>query len=107
MRYALKFAYDGTAFEGYARQPDMHTIEGHIIGAMVQQGIIPKIQQGSVRTSSRTDKGVSAAGNVISIETDFSKEAILKALNVKLQGIVFYGIAEVDESFSPRKASVR
>ena len=107
MRYALKFAYDGSMFQGYARQPEMHTIEGDIIDAMVQQGIIPKIQQGSVRTSSRTDKGVSAAGNVISIETEFPRDSLLNALNAKLEGIVFYGITEVDEEFSPRKARSR
>jgi len=107
MRYALKFAYDGTQFEGYARQPDFRTTEGQIIGAMKKQKIIESAEASKFASSSRTDKGVSAAGNVLAITTDFRKDAILKALNTILDGIIFYGIAEVPDDYNPRHARQR
>ena len=107
MRYALKFAYDGSRFDGYARQPDIYTTEGHIIWAMKKQRIIESVEASKFASSSRTDKGVSAAGNVLAITTDFRKDAILKALNTILEGIIFYGIAEVPEDYNPRHARQR
>ncbi len=107
MRYALKFAYDGTQFQGYARQPDFYTTEGHIIWAMKKQKIIQSVEESKFASSSRTDKGVSAVGNVLAINTDFRKDAILKALNPILEGIIFYGIAEVPDDYNPRHARQR
>ncbi|MDD4307604.1 MAG: tRNA pseudouridine(38-40) synthase TruA [Thermoplasmata archaeon] len=102
MRYALKFAYDGTKFEGYARQPKMITIEGEIIRALKAKSIAQDLQ-----SASRTDRGVSAAGNVIVIETDFALKGIIPALNSELEGIHFHGIAKVPEDFNPRHAEQR
>ena len=107
MRYALKFAYDGSQFQGYARQPDFFTTEGQIIWAMKKQKIIESPEANQFASSSRTDKGVSAAGNVLAITTDFRKDAILKALNTILDGIIFYGIAEVPDDYNPRHARQR
>ena len=107
MRYALKFAYDGSQFQGYARQPDFKTTEGQIIWAMKKQKIIQSAEAGNFASSSRTDKGVHAAGNVLAITTDFRKDAILKALNTILEGIIFYGIAEVPDDYNPRHARQR
>ena len=36
MRIAVKFAYDGRNFHGYARQPKMETIEGNIINILIK-----------------------------------------------------------------------
>lgn len=107
MRYALKFAYDGSQFEGYARQPDFYTTEGHIIWAMKKQKIIESAEESKFASSSRTDKGVSAVGNVLAINTDFRKDAILKALNPIMEGIIFYAIAEVPDDYNPRHARQR
>lgn len=102
MRYALKFAYDGTRFEGYARQPKMTTIEGEIIRALKAKTIAQDLQ-----SASRTDRGVSAAGNVIVIETDFALKGIIPSLNSNLEGIHFHSIAKVPEEFNPRHAEQR
>ena len=106
MRYALKFAYDGTAFDGYARQPNMKTVEGEIIKAM-NKAKIRRLEDGELKSSSRTDKGVSSAGNVITISTDHDQRGIIPAINSKLDDIIFYGIKEVDEDFNPRHAVQR
>lgn len=102
MRYAIKFAYDGTRFAGYARQPGKITVEGEIIKAMKFNGIAK-----DVRSASRTDRGVSAAVNVIAINTDFNPEGIVGALNSSLESIYFYGIADVSDDFNPRHAKLR
>lgn len=107
MRYALKFAYDGSQFEGYARQPDFFTTEGEIIRAMKKQKIIESAKASRFASSSRTDRGVSAAGNVLAVNTDFRGDAILNSLNSALEGIVFHGIAGVDDDFNPRHAKNR
>ena len=40
MRIALKFAYNGQNFYGYARQPNLRTVEGEIIDLLVETGYI-------------------------------------------------------------------
>jgi len=107
MRYALKFAYDGTRFEGYARQPGKITVEGSIIEAMVGLGMIEDAKKNNFQSASRTDRGVSAAGNVLAVDTDFQFKALPDALNSKLEGIVFHGISLVPDDFNPRHARQR
>jgi tRNA pseudouridine38-40 synthase len=107
MRYALKFAYDGTRFEGYARQPGKTTVEGEVIKAMTGLGMITSAPTAGFRSASRTDRGVSAAGNVIAVDTEFPYAGIADAINSKLEGIVFWGIARVPDDFNPRHARLR
>ena len=107
MRYVLKFGYNGRGFSGYARQPGLRTVEGDIIQALNKSQIILDLDGARFQSASRTDKGVSARGNVISLNTEFRKEAILDALNAHLKYIRFYGLAEVDDGFNPRHASQR
>jgi len=102
MRYALKFAYDGTRFGGYARQPGKNTVEGEILRALKAKGIADALQ-----SASRTDKGVSAAGNVIAIDTDFPAKGIIPALNSGLEGICFHSMAKAEDGFNPRHARQR
>ncbi|MBA3045463.1 MAG: tRNA pseudouridine(38-40) synthase TruA [Candidatus Thermoplasmatota archaeon] len=107
MRYAIKFAYDGSKFDGYARQPGKRTVEGDIIKAMKFLGMIESVGKSRLEGASRTDRGVSAAGNVIALDTEFRGDAILKALNSNLEGIVCHGIADVPDDFNPRHARQR
>ena len=102
MRIALKFAYDGKSFFGYARQPKLRTVEGEIINALKKT----KIAYENFGSASRTDRGVSALGNVISFNTDF-KGNILSALNANVKDVWFYGVSNVDENFNPRYAKER
>lgn len=107
MRYAVKFAYDGKEFQGYARQPDLKTVEGEVIKSLVKSSIIEDAQESRFRSASRTDKGVSALGNVIAFTTNSSKEQILKALQKGLTDILVYCIREVEPDFYPRHARYR
>lgn len=107
MKYALKFGYDGKNYSGYARQPNQKTIEGEIFVAMLESRMIEDPAHFKIGVASRTDRKVSALGNVISISTDFRQNEIVSALNAHLDDIWFYGIAKVTEEFNPRYARHR
>ena len=70
MRLALKIAYDGRAFHGFARQPALRTVEGEVRLALEKSHLVEDPDAANVRGSSRTDAGVSAIGNVIAFDTD-------------------------------------
>ena len=115
-RLAIKFAYDGRKFHGYARQPGLKTVEGTIIETLLNLDLIPNIKKSIFRSASRTDKGVSAIGNVIafntmlssnSINNDIKNENILQKISDELKFIYIYGIKTVDPYFNPRHAKLR
>lgn len=107
MRVAVKFAYDGTSFHGYQRQPDVRTVEGELVKALISLGAIDSTQNSIFRSSSRTDSGVSAIGNVFALNTEFRPEVLPQALNSKVQDIWVWGYAPVSEDFNPRHATQR
>jgi tRNA pseudouridine38-40 synthase len=107
MRFAIKFAYDGKKYQGYARQPQLKTVEGEIIKALIKHSFIENARESSFRSASRTDKGVSALGNVIAFNTDSPKECIFQELQKGLTNILVYGIKEVAPDFFPRQAKIR
>lgn len=106
-RVALKFAYDGTKFYGFQRQPDKTTVEGELVNALVKVGAIKSARECGYRSSSRTDRGVSAMGNIISVRTSFSIPSICSALNSELEDVWVYSAVEVSETFNPRAAKQR
>ena len=98
----LKFAYDGKYFHGYQRQGNLITIEGEILKILQKFKISKKI-----KSASRTDRGVSALGNVIWIDSESGKEPeeIIGILNSHLKHIYFHSYALKD--INPRHARVR
>jgi len=107
MRYAIKFAYDGTAFSGLQRQPDVTTVEGEVIRCLEEHQVISDPKTAKFQVASRTDANVSALGNVLALNSDFKDEDILNILNSKLASCWFYGITEVKNEFNPRHANSR
>lgn len=107
MRIAIKFAYDGRAFHGYARQPKLKTVEGDIIKFLITKKIIKDTKQSVFRSSSRTDKGVSALGNVVAFNSDVTKKQMINDLFDENSSIIYYGIKEVNNDFYPRYAKLR
>ena len=96
----LKFAYDGTKFYGYQRQTGLRTVEGEILKVLQEYGIADKI-----RSASRTDRGVSALGNVISIGASMKPRDVIGILNSNLRDIFFHSYVISDEN--PRFARMR
>jgi tRNA pseudouridine38-40 synthase len=105
MRIALKFAYDGNQFYGYARQPQLRTVEGELIKGLIKHGIIEDTKESHFRSASRTDKGVSALCNVVAFNT--SESNIIEKLSDEFTDIIVYGISEVNPNFNPRYAKYR
>lgn len=107
MHVAVKFAYDGSKFNGYARQPKLKTVEGEVIKALTKHSFIEDTSKSVFRSGSRTDKRVSALSNVISFTTDASKKSVLQKLSDEFSNIIFYGIKQVESDFNPRYAKMR
>ena len=102
MKIALLVAYDGSKFHGFAKQPGVDTIEGVILRAINELGLsINKIQY-----MSRTDKGVHALHQVITI----SKVSTIKIghlLNEALPECVrVHAVSRVRHDFNPRRSVV-
>lgn len=63
-RLALRLAYDGAAFRGFAENPGVHTVAGEIRRALAQV----MNYEPTITCAGRTDAGVHARGQVISID---------------------------------------
>ncbi|MCJ2669219.1 MAG: tRNA pseudouridine(38-40) synthase TruA [Candidatus Thermoplasmatota archaeon] len=107
MRVAIKFAYDGTRFHGYQRQPDVRTVEDDIIRSLRKATIATDVKGSKLQSGSRTDRGVSALGNVLAFDTDFDLDEIIPAHNAYARDVWFHSFAEVDDDFNPRFARSR
>jgi tRNA pseudouridine38-40 synthase len=107
MRIAMKFAYNGTQFHGYARQPNVKTIEDELFKILLSNNIITDLKTDCVRTASRTDKGVSALGNIIAFNTDSWDPKKIQHLSKKNTNIFIYGWSQVPPDFYPRYARQR
>lgn len=105
LRAALRIAYDGSAFDSYARTPGRRTVEGALLDALRHEGLV----EGSFRTGSRTDAGVSALENVLVVELDRPHlRGLVPALQAHLPaGAWVTGAALVGEDFDPRRAAWR
>lgn len=97
--YRLDVAYDGTEFHGYARQPDVRTVQGELEAAL-------EPHTGPVDTfvAGRTDKGVHATGQVVSFAAGrLDIERVQRSLNKQLASEVsVLEMAEVRDDFHAR-----
>jgi len=107
MRIALKIAYDGRSFFGLQRQPDRRTVEGECLTALRMAKILRDPVESFFRSASRTDRGVSAVGNVIAFDSNLRSEAVVGAFNDKAEEVWAWACAEVPDAFHPRHAVER
>ena len=79
--YRIDLAYDGSGFHGYARQPEVRTVQGVLEEALFKH-------TGEVETSvaGRTDRGVHALAQVVSFNTDTELDtgSVVRSLNRQL-----------------------
>jgi tRNA pseudouridine38-40 synthase len=96
--------YIGTNYYGFQRQKDLRTIEGCLLDAFNETGIIDDgLKRLRYGAAGRTDKGVHALGQVIALST--SRQVILPAINAFLpKDIRCWAITCVSENFNPRFA---
>ena len=107
MNIALKIAYDGSCFHGYARQPNIKTVEGRLLEVLIEKQIIESVKKAQIRCASRTDKYVSALTNIVTFHSEVHPQEILNDLHDTFDSIYPYGITEVTEEFNPRYANKR
>lgn len=105
-RFKMIVAYDGTNYNGFARQPNGITIQETLEEA------ISKIVQHEVRTlgAGRTDQGVHAKGQCVTFdsETRVPEEKLAKAINSQLPlDISVKSVEEVSMDFQPRFGAKR
>jgi len=72
-KIAVLFGYNGANYHGLQRNPDVRTVEIELEKAMTAAGVISPENAGSFMkvtwtSCARTDKGVSASGNVVSLK---------------------------------------
>jgi len=107
MRVALKIAYDGTRFHGYARQPDVRTVEGEVLRALREARLVDEPHAAQFEGASRTDRGVSAIGNVIAFNSSLRPDAVAGAMNHEANDVWAWAYTEVESDFHPRQAIER
>ncbi len=107
VRRVVRFGYDGIAFRGWARQLGQRTVEGEVRSGLLRLGIASPTDPLRVEVSSRTDRGVSARSNALTLESDLSAASLLRALNGIAPEIYFTATASVGASFRVRAAQRR
>ena len=105
-RFKMIVAYDGTNYNGFARQPNGITIQETLEEA------ICKIVQHEVKTlgAGRTDQGVHAKGQCVTFDsqTKIPVEKLAKAINSQLPvDISVKSVEEVSMDFQPRFGAKR
>ena len=100
VRYAIKIGYDGSHFNGFAMQPDKRTVEGEILKRLLKTKMIENRKQCKFQYAARTDKGVSAFGNVIALNAKVNPAKVLQGMD----DIWVTGYAIVEKNFNPRHA---
>ncbi|KAL2150540.1 hypothetical protein VTH82DRAFT_7103 [Thermothelomyces myriococcoides] len=105
-KVAVMIGYAGTGYHGIQINHKDRTIEGDLFAAFVAAGAISKANADDPRKSSlvrcaRTDKGVHAAGNVISLKLIVEDEDIVDKINSHLPDqIRVWGIQRTSNGFS-------
>ncbi|CAK4032276.1 tRNA pseudouridine synthase 1 [Lecanosticta acicola] len=105
-KVAVLIGYSGTGYKGMQISGSEKTIEGHIFHAFIRAGAISKAnaedpKKVSLVRCARTDKGVHAAGNMISLKLIVEDKDIVEKINAELSPqIRVWGIERTIGSFS-------
>ncbi|OTB17792.1 hypothetical protein K445DRAFT_315543 [Daldinia sp. EC12] len=105
-KVAVMIGYAGTGYHGLQINHKEKTIEGDIFAALVAAKAISKANADDPRKSSfvrcaRTDKGVHAAGNMISLKLIIEDPDVVKNINENLPPqIRVWGIQRTNNAFS-------
>src|SRR4051812_49983768 len=101
VRLRMTIEYDGAGFRGWAAQPGQRTVEG-----VLREGLAARCERvENLAVAGRTDAGVHALGNVVSVDVEGGPplERAAQALNTRLPEDVSVVSAEpVPPEFSAR-----
>jgi tRNA pseudouridine38-40 synthase len=102
MALLVKFGYVGTCFTGFQKGNGENSIEDSILAILKKYKI-----SDDMRSAARTDRDVSAAGNVFMIRAVMEPEKIMKILNAHSPNIYFIAYSFVDDDFNPRHCKTK
>ncbi|XP_057418186.1 uncharacterized protein LOC130712366 isoform X2 [Lotus japonicus] len=108
-KIAIFFAYCGVGYQGMQKNPGAKTIEGDLEEALYASGAVPDNDRGYPKRydfarSARTDKGVSAVGQVVSGRFYIDPPGLVDRLNLNLPPqIRIFGFKRVTASYSAKK----
>jgi tRNA pseudouridine38-40 synthase len=102
IRVRMRVAYNGAPFSGFAKNPDVRTVEADLEGALTLGLRVPT----TISCAGRTDRGVHAAGQVVAFdapENHFEAHALQRLLNRELApDIVVDRLEQVASTFDAR-----
>ncbi|RLN08041.1 hypothetical protein C2845_PM11G30670 [Panicum miliaceum] len=108
-KVAILLGYCGAGYQGMQKIPGARTIEGDLEEALYQAGAVPEADRAAPRRydwarAARTDKGVSAAAQVVSRRFYVDPPGFVDRLNFQLAPqIRAYGYVRVTNSFKAKK----
>lgn len=108
-KVAVMIGYCGTGYHGMQYNPPNDTIEKELFEAFVRAGAISKanstdLKKNGFQRAARTDKGVHAGGNVISLKLIIEDPDIKEKINKELpEQIRVWDISRVNKAFDCRK----
>ncbi|PON60610.1 Pseudouridine synthase [Parasponia andersonii] len=108
-KVAIFFAYCGVGYQGMQKNPGAKTIEGDLEEALYHSGAVPEQDRNNPKRydwarSARTDKGVSAVGQVVSGRFYVDPPGFIDRLNSNLSPqIRIFGYRRVTASFNAKK----
>lgn len=97
MRYFMTFSYDGTAYNGYQKQPDKKTIQEEIEKVLYKLNGDKEV---NVCASGRTDAGVHALNQKahFDMEKEYDTAILKNSINKMLPGDIYVRKMEIVES---------
>ncbi|XP_070780649.1 pseudouridylate synthase 1 homolog [Enoplosus armatus] len=109
-KVVLLLAYSGKGYYGMQRNPgtsQFRTIEDDLVTALIKSGCIPEnhgdeMKKMSFQRCARTDKGVSAAGQVVSLKLRLIEDIIAKINEHLPQQIRVLGLKRVTQGFNSK-----
>ncbi|XP_078588267.1 pseudouridylate synthase 1 homolog [Branchiostoma floridae x Branchiostoma japonicum] len=108
-KVACLLAYSGVGYMGMQRNQGFKTIEEDLLAAFYKAGAIPKdhmdcMQKMHFQRCARTDKGVSAAGQIVSMKMYMIEDAVQKINDCLAESIRLIGIKRTTNGFDSKNA---
>ena len=102
MYYLIKYGYEGTMFSGFQRGNGSNSVEDSVIRVLEKYGI-----SSNMESAARTDRYVSARGNVLLLDTEKNIADVMGILNSKIRYMFFYSYSELNGYMNPRHNSMK
>ena len=112
-RFRIDLGYDGTDFQGWAKQPGLRTVQGELLAAL-EKIFGPDPADYGMRVGGRTDAGVHALGQVCQVDVSPEQQKRLgrtplgaqRLQSLLPEDIVIYKVAKAPEGFDARFSAV-